>query len=134
MYQVYILSILFLTTAPTTFRRHITWNYYLIIIYTPAYDNFLFTGVHSNQDLLLSVKIRGVYGFLCPSWVLITMAPCIIWDGEQKKMTAVPYNMVCKMTPHRAIFRPVFLRNKAWTRHRTTALAAQEISRRGSFA
>ena len=30
------------------------------------------TGVHSNQDLILRVKIGGIYGFLGTSWVLIT--------------------------------------------------------------
>ena len=33
----------------------------------------LFTGVHSYQDLILCTKMMVYMGFLCSSWVLITM-------------------------------------------------------------
>ena len=42
----------------------------------PTYRKHPITGVHSNQDQILCVKI-GLYGFLNTSWVLINMPPVI---------------------------------------------------------
>ena len=44
--------------------------------YCNILEVYCITGVHSNQDLIWCEKIGiYIYGFLCTSWVLITMAP-----------------------------------------------------------
>ena len=65
--------------------RHLRNNYHSVLKHKHRFDSTLMykrslyfgsAGVHSNQDPKWCAKNRGIYGFLGPSWVVITYITC----------------------------------------------------------